>query len=332
METDLLKLVAFGSAFFLITVSIIFANFTFIPTAFSQVGNATQPRGQDENGGGGTDNPDPNGGGGTDNPDPNGGGGTDNPDPNGGGGTDTLLPEDSNTRSNDGTTTTIPESATTTDLLSSDPTNVNLWQSHNNSYHGFKINYLSNWTFTNSTTASSNEPYVAAQFCPTEPGFLGVSSQCQTGIEGQANDQIWIKVYPSLTMHYQFSGDNATMLVEQFMHQDMNRSRTASGWQSYEVINRTTTTINATDESSITQTRIVSIPAIIVDYRHSQGANDFRNVEMYTIFAGKGYVLQYLPRTSIELIGDNVQENAQGFYSPIIEDIFMTFSPIRSLQ
>jgi hypothetical protein len=94
----------------------------------------------------------------------------------------------------------------------------------------------------------------------------------------------------------------------------MNRTGTASGWQSYEVINRTATTINATGEISISQTRIVSVPAIIVDYRHSQGANDFRNVELYTIFAGKGYVLQYLPRTNIEITGDNVQENAQGFY------------------
>jgi len=122
------------------------------------------------------------------------------------------------------------------------------------------------------------------------------------------------------------------MLVEQFMHQDMNRSRTASGWQSFEVINRTTTTINATDEGNIAQTRIVSVPAIIVDYRHSQGANDFRNVEMYTIYAGKGYVLQYLPGTSIVLTGENGQENAQGFYPPIIEDIFKTFSPMRSVQ
>src|SRR5918997_1164105 len=103
------------------------------------------------------------------------------------------------------------------------------------------------------------------------------------------------------------------------MNQDMNRSRTASGWQSYEVINKTTTTINATDVSSITQTRTVSIPAIIVDYRYSQGANDFRNVETYTIFAGKGYVIQYLPRTSIQIVGDNIQENAQGFYPSIIE-------------
>ena len=217
-------------------------------------------------------------------------------------------------------------------MLSSAPSTENVWQEHNNAYHGFKIKYPLNWTFTNSTIRPSTEPYVAAQFCPTEPGFLGVSSKCQTSIEGQTNDQIWVTVYPSLTTDYQFSGDNSTMLVEQFMHQDMNRSRTASGWQSFEVINRTTTTINATDEGNIAQTRIVSVPAIIVDYRHSQGANDFRNVEMYTIYAGKGYVLQYLPGTSIVLTGANGQENAQGFYPPIIEDIFKTFSPMRSVQ
>jgi hypothetical protein len=245
--------------------------------------------------------------------------------------TNTRLPEDGNIRSDDGTATTIPESATATDLLSSDPTpHNNIWEEHKNKYHGFIMMYPFNWTFTNSTIASSTEPYVAAQFCPTDSGLLDVSSQCQASIEGQANDRIWVTVYPSLTNHYQFSGDNATMLVEQFMHQDMNR--TAAAWQSYEVINRTTTTINATDEGSITQTRIVSVPAIIVDYRHSEDANDFRNVELYTIFAGKGYVLQYLPRISIELTGDNVQENAQGFYPSIIEDIFMTFSPMRSLQ
>jgi hypothetical protein len=251
--------------------------------------------------------------------------------PNGPPGPITSL-EDGNTQNNGGITTTIPESATATDLLSSDPPHNNIWQEHENKFHGFTMMYPSDWTFTNSTIAPSTEPYVAAQFCPTEPGFLGVSSQCQTSIEGQTKDQIWVKIYPSLTMHYQFSGDNATKLVEQFMHQEMNRSSTASGWQSYDVINRTTTMINATDVSSITQTRIVSIPAIIVDYRHSQGANDFRNVELYTMFAGKGYVIQYLPRTNIELTGDNVQENAQGFYPPIIEDIFMTFSPMRSVQ
>ena len=122
------------------------------------------------------------------------------------------------------------------------------------------------------------------------------------------------------------------MLVEQFMDQEMNRTGTASGWQSYEVVNRTTMIINATDETSMIQTRIVSIPAIIVDYRHSQGANDFRNVELYTIFAGKGYVLQYLPKTSINLTGDAIQENAQGFYPPLIENMFTTFGPMRILQ
>jgi hypothetical protein len=274
------------------------------------VGNFTQPLDPDEDGseGGGTDSSDEGGS-------------------EGGGTTTTTLPGDSSAENDGGTITTIPESATATDLLSSDPTPQNIWQEHNNKYHGFTLMYPFNWTFTNGTIISSTEPYVAAQFCP-----VNISSQCPTSIEGQANDRILVTVYPSLTTDYQFSGDNATILVEQFMNQDKNRTATASAWQSFEVINRTTTTINATDEGSIAQTRIVSIPAIIVDYRHSQGANDFRNVEMYTIYAGKGYVLQYLPGTSIEVAGGNVQQNAQGFYPPIIEDIFMTFSPTRSVQ
>jgi hypothetical protein len=90
--------------------------------------------------------------------------------------------------------------------------------------------------------------------------------------------------------------------------------------------------INATDEGNEIQTRIMSLHAIIIDYRHSQGPNDFRNVEMYTIFAGISYVVQYLPRTDIELTRDSVQENAQGFYPSIIQDMFMTFSPIRVAQ
>jgi hypothetical protein len=53
---------------------------------------------------------------------------------------------------------------------------------------------------------------------------------------------------------------------------------------------------------------------------------------MYTVFAGKGYVVQYLLGEGSELTRDTVQENAQGFYPPIVQNIFMTFSPLRSIQ
>jgi hypothetical protein len=239
--------------------------------------------------------------------------------------------EAGNMGSNDASAATVPQSATTNDLLSSAPATDNVWQEYKNPYDGFKIIYPPNWAFSNSTVAPSPGTYAAAHFCPMNPGIMNASAMCEGDIEGHANDGVWVIVHPNLTQ-FQFSGDNATMLVEQFMHQDMNRTATESGWNSYEVINRTIVMINATDEGNGLQTRIVSLPAIIIDYRHAQGANEFRNVEMYTIFAGKGYVVKYLPGTDIELTRNIIQENAQGFYPPFIQYIFSTFSPMRSVR
>jgi hypothetical protein len=53
---------------------------------------------------------------------------------------------------------------------------------------------------------------------------------------------------------------------------------------------------------------------------------------MYAMYGGKGYVVQYLPSTSIALNRDTLQERAQGFYPPIVQKMFMTFNPIRSVQ
>ena len=183
-----------------------------------------------------------------------------------------------------------------------------------------------------------------AEFCPINPqerssasnnsehDLFDFSSNCRSNTKGNASDQIWITEYPLLTTHFRLSGDNATMLVEQFMQQEMNRTVAGSAWEYFGLVNRTNLMINATDESNIAQTRMLSIPAIIIDYWHSQGPNDFRNVEMYTIHGGKGYVVRYLPSTDIPINGDRVVENRQGFYPPVVHDILMTFSPIKSAQ
>jgi hypothetical protein len=180
--------------------------------------------------------------------------------------TPTTPPNTGGTLSEDGATMATLLAATASDLLSGDPNTDAPWQEYNDAYQGFKIMYPVNWILTNNTLASSSGSHVAAQFCPTSPDLGNVSAQCQDNIGGKANDRILVIVHLNLTQ-FQFSGDNATMLVEQFMHQDMNKTSAASGWASYEVINRTVAMRNATDKRSGVQTRIVSVPAITIDYR-----------------------------------------------------------------
>jgi len=190
-----------------------------------------------------------------------------------------------------------------------------------------------------------------AQFCPIDPQvqssavlngsenmLFDSSFKCIGSIDEKAEDRLSVRAYRLLSTQFTFSGDDATMLVEQFMDQVMNRIATDSNWEYFKIINRIAVMINAIDETNIAQTIIVSIPAIIVDCWYSQGVNNFRNVKMYTIYAGKGFVVQYLPNTNIQTTPDNrLQQNIVGFdggtyYGPVVHDIFMIFSPMRSVQ
>jgi hypothetical protein len=101
-----------------------------------------------------------------------------------------------------------------------------------------------NWTFANNPVVSTLDSYVAAQFCPTNPRvqssavpngsenmLFDSSFKCIGSTNGEADDQLSVRAYPALSTQFTFSGDDATMLVEQFMDQVMNRTATESNWE-----------------------------------------------------------------------------------------------------